>query len=466
MLPASFDWKIVLDPFEVFDVSLPPHRLVILPAYLAPAYMDVDPDEDLKLLRFLLDSAEMSIISGPVLRAHALAWPGVQIEESEANDHAIVVERILRAVEEGVLVAAIGDEQDLSNPVTEAEIREVGARARPVRRGTASTSVGGMGYTDKLMLALEMLPEAVGREVGAQVQREVEQFLTPANIAMTAGVMIVWAGSHAVGVGFVVSGVLLGTALVFAGWEALEAFRKIGKFFEGVESARSEQQRREATKHLAQAIGILGIAGFKALLRKVTPKRQRGSASGGQEGGTSISGMERGRSGPTGTPLDSKTKPSSGDGGTRPPGAGSSGAGSGGAKPAARPRPVPKRLEYLGATPRKTSRTGREVREKWRVDPSDPNPPVGAVRYNRRRRYDEFKGEDGNWYKVDSPTTHMGHHPKDAVDYWNETGRFHGAKSKEVRDWMLDSDNYRFEHGPLNSARGGQTKSRYKPPVK
>ncbi|QYA08731.1 hypothetical protein J5285_14990 [Agrobacterium larrymoorei] len=38
------------------------------------------------------------------------------------------------------------------------------------------------------------------------------------------------------------------------------------------------------------------------------------------------------------------------------------------------------------------------------------------------------------------------------------------ARSQEVRDWMLNSDNYRFEWGPSNSSRGGQTPSRYLPP--
>lgn len=87
----------------------------------------------------------------------------------------------------------------------------------------------------------------------------------------------------------------------------------------------------------------------------------------------------------------------------------------------------------------------------------------GALRTNRRGR-DEFLAEDGNSYLVDSPTTHMGHHPVNAVDYWNNVGLNHGAKSPEVREWMLNSKNYRFEHDPLISARGGATQSRYKFP--
>ncbi|MGV2112114.1 PAAR-like domain-containing protein [Agrobacterium salinitolerans] len=119
-------------------------------------------------------------------------------------------------------------------------------------------------------------------------------------------------------------------------------------------------------------------------------------------------------------------------------------------------RRISLRRQYLGNTPSKTSRTGNEVRERMREE--------GLLRTNRRGQ-DEFLDENNVWRPVDSPQTHMGHHPVDAVDYWNSTGRFHGARSQEVRDWMLNSDNYRFEWGPSNSSRGGQTRSRYLPPA-
>ena len=120
-------------------------------------------------------------------------------------------------------------------------------------------------------------------------------------------------------------------------------------------------------------------------------------------------------------------------------------------------RRVSLRRQYLGNTPSKTHRTGNEVRERMREE--------GLVRTNRRGQDEFFDQENNVWRPVDSPQTHMGHHPVDAVDYWNTTGRFHGARSQEVRDWMLNSDNYRFEWGPSNSSRGGQTPSRYLPPA-
>ncbi|XUY27078.1 PAAR-like domain-containing protein [Agrobacterium sp. rho-8.1] len=120
-------------------------------------------------------------------------------------------------------------------------------------------------------------------------------------------------------------------------------------------------------------------------------------------------------------------------------------------------RRVSLRRQYLGNTPSKTSRTGNEVRKRTRKE--------GLLRTNRRGQDEFFDKENNVWRPVDSPQTHMGHNPVDAVDYWNTTGRFQGARSQEVRDWMLNSDNYRFEWGPSNSSRGGQTPSRYLPPA-
>ena len=55
-------------------------------------------------------------------------------------------------------------------------------------------------------------------------------------------------------------------------------------------------------------------------------------------------------------------------------------------------------------------------------------------------------------------------HKEDAVKYWNETGYKKGAKSKEVRDWMKDPDNYELEPSSINRSRGAKLKDRYRPP--
>ena len=104
-----------MNPFEVFDVSMPPHRLVIFPRSEAPGYLDVDPERDLILLRHLLDSADLEPTVRADLRRKALGWPGVRLEEEEADDHAIVVQRIIIAFKYGHLPAVMRWERALSS---------------------------------------------------------------------------------------------------------------------------------------------------------------------------------------------------------------------------------------------------------------------------------------------------------------------------------------------------------------
>ena len=53
----------------------------------------------------------------------------------------------------------------------------------------------------------------------------------------------------------------------------------------------------------------------------------------------------------------------------------------------------------------------------------------------------------------------MGHNPTDADDYWTQTG--YARTPEQNRRWMKDPDNYEFEYGPDNRAKGGAKKNRY-----
>ena len=60
----------------------------------------------------------------------------------------------------------------------------------------------------------------------------------------------------------------------------------------------------------------------------------------------------------------------------------------------------------------------------------------------------------------------MAHYPVDAVTWWNQTGRGYGAKSPEVRAWMLDSKNYVIDYYSYNRAAGPRIGETYLPPLK
>ena len=122
---------------------------------------------------------------------------------------------------------------------------------------------------------------------------------------------------------------------------------------------------------------------------------------------------------------------------------------------------ISKRLQYLGRTPGKASRTGKEVFERM----LNGKPPTARVEDDFGNAVKEFWDPDNQvWRNIDEAD--MGH-IDDAVTYWNETGRYLGAKSEEVRKWMLDSDNYVYEYFRTNRSKGailGKTTT-YLPPV-
>ena len=57
-------------------------------------------------------------------------------------------------------------------------------------------------------------------------------------------------------------------------------------------------------------------------------------------------------------------------------------------------------------------------------------------------------------------------HKVDAGSWWNSVGRKYGAKSKEVRKFMLNPDNYYLEHYSINRSQGPKLKQTYLPPTK
>jgi len=112
------------------------------------------------------------------------------------------------------------------------------------------------------------------------------------------------------------------------------------------------------------------------------------------------------------------------------------------------------REQYLGRTPGKKSRTGKEVQDRMREE--------GKLRDGRKGT--EFQASNGKWYPLKDAD--MAHHPTDAVSWWNQTGRQYGAKSPEVREWMLDSKNYTLDHYSLNRSAGAKLTETYLPPLK
>lgn len=111
---------------------------------------------------------------------------------------------------------------------------------------------------------------------------------------------------------------------------------------------------------------------------------------------------------------------------------------------------------FLGRTPGKGSRTGREVIERMEKEGKIVRDPVSGEPTH-------FMDSKGNWRPMaDGDMAHQ----TDAVRWWNDTGREFGARSPEVRSWMLDSKNYTVDYYGYNRSAGASLPDVYLPPLK
>jgi hypothetical protein len=100
--------------------------------------------------------------------------------------------------------------------------------------------------------ALPMLPGNVGQQF--------RQMLTPASLAIVSGTLVLWAGSHLVGIGEFVDILLVGVGVLTLGLSALDGVAEFRDFVHGALTASSDGQLDEAAHHLARAVIILGIS--------------------------------------------------------------------------------------------------------------------------------------------------------------------------------------------------------------
>jgi hypothetical protein len=114
-----------------------------------------------------------------------------------------------------------------------------------------------------------------------------------------------------------------------------------------------------------------------------------------------------------------------------------------------------KRKTYLGATPSKNSRTGLEVQERMRRE--------GKLKTidGELMVYFDAPGEKRKWWSLSD--CDMAHR-RDAVKYWNKSGFKHGAKSEQIRLWMLDPNNYELQPYWHNRSEGAKLGIGYRDP--
>ena len=114
---------------------------------------------------------------------------------------------------------------------------------------------------------------------------------------------------------------------------------------------------------------------------------------------------------------------------------------------------ISNREKYMGSTPGKNSSVGKAV-----IDRMDNE---GKIRRGVNGEVSEFLDGEGVWRSINEADMA---HKVDAVTWWNETGRYTGAKSQAVRDFMTNPDNYYLEYNRINRSAGAKLPN-YLPPA-
>ncbi len=166
-------------------------------------------------------------------------------------------------------------------------------RATNPLTGLRSSSGGGDDLASKfekvLLLTPAKLPGAMGQELRAM--------LSPEAIGMLVGVLVLWAGSHSIGVGFVidfVAGFLLALGVVMTGAELVRATGHFIDFINTTVNAKNPADFDRAAGFLAQFISAVGVGVFMALLTR-RGRLKKGTAPKGRIGviTTLIAGADR-----------------------------------------------------------------------------------------------------------------------------------------------------------------------------
>lgn len=128
----------------------------------------------------------------------------------------------------------------------------------------AGGGVESMSLDDRFVRVLHL----TGPKLPAEIQEEFAALLSPASIAIIVGVLVVWAGSHYFGIGFIADALLLVVGIGFLGWQVWSVGNDFVSAIELTYDARTEDDLEKASRHLANFIAVVGVAAFMALVAK------------------------------------------------------------------------------------------------------------------------------------------------------------------------------------------------------
>lgn len=126
--------------------------------------------------------------------------------------------------------------------------------------------------------------------LSGEARQAFAQLLEPAALATTVAVLVVWAGSHAVGVGFVADAALLGIGFALVGWAIFDAIGALADFFHQTLNAQSTDDLDQAAQSLARCVTTIGVGALIALLTRGAGRlmSRGGDAGGAQQPGAGL----------------------------------------------------------------------------------------------------------------------------------------------------------------------------------
>lgn len=116
----------------------------------------------------------------------------------------------------------------------------------------------------------EYVLEHTGPYLWPDLRAQFTALLTPVNLGIMVGSLVVWAAGHFFGVSEIVDAFLLGFGLFYLGRAAIDAARLLKNVIEITCAASTENELEDAAKDLAEVIAIIGVVAFFALLAKVS----------------------------------------------------------------------------------------------------------------------------------------------------------------------------------------------------
>jgi len=119
----------------------------------------------------------------------------------------------------------------------------------------------------------------------ALTRQEFTSLYNTENMALTLGVLTMWAGSHFFGIGEVIDLLFMLGAGMFLGRAALHAADDLVAFVRLASRARSETDLDQAAAHLARFVAAAGVASFSSLLYKAAGQLRNLRLSGRPTGG-------------------------------------------------------------------------------------------------------------------------------------------------------------------------------------